>query len=208
MKRENFTQGMSHSDALSRDLGVVNGLNSLEAAYRWFNFSNYIPHRPDYDGFVTIQEGVDWAKSHPGALQNPTPQSTLYLDASKLDFGNITTADLINGVGKSSPVNLNNAGNFFASAGNAALASTVYALGRVDLTLINNKGSVRVVNNAATDYDWNTGGGIVRSNLIGFERWRASLNDEHGFRTFYFGIGTVKPSPKPFVAQYPRGNKF
>ena len=189
MKRENFKQGMSHNEAVKKDLGVQS-LN-YEATKNWYSFSKTIESRPDYDGFVSIKEGVDWAKSNPGALQNPTPRNTLYIDASKLDFGNITTSDLKNGVGESSPVNLNTPGNFFASSSNATLASTVYALGRVDLTLLNSDGSVKVVNNSATDYDWNKGGGPVRSTLIDFERWRAELNDTNGFKTFYYGTGQL-----------------
>jgi len=190
MKSEDFKQGMSHKEAVKKDLGVEN--LDLEATRNWYSFSKTIESRPDYDGFVSIGEGVDWAKSNPGALQNPTPENTLYIDASKLNFGNIVASDLKNGVGKSSPVNLNNAGNFFASSKNVTLASTIYALGRVDLTLLNNSGSVKVVNNSATDYDWNTGGSAVRSSLIGFERWRAQLNNNNGFKTFYYGTGHLR----------------
>lgn len=158
-----------------------------------------MPNRPDYDGFVTIREGINWAKSHIGALENPTADNMLYLDASKLDFGNISVADFKNGVGNSSPINLNTKGNFAEAQNNYTLASSVYALGRVNITLLNNSGSVKIVNDynlpfgRATDYDWNKGGSIWRKGLINYERWSEGLNDTHGFRTFYYGTGNLRP---------------
>lgn len=198
MKKDDFNQGMKHEDAMKKDL-APNGHDEFYKAipnsenYKKFyeHFEN-LPSRPDYGGFVTIDEGIAWARSHPGALQNPTPENTLYLDASKLDFGNITTADFRNGVGTSSPINLNTAGNFATAQTNARLAATVYALGRVDINLLTPNGSVSIVNNDATDYDWNRGGSLVRSSLINIERVRASVDDTHGFKTFYYGIGHLR----------------
>jgi len=122
----------------------------------------------------------------------------LYLDASKLDFGNITIKDFQNGVGKSSPINVNTIENFAEARSNYTLASSVYALGRVDITLLNKSGSVQIVNDynlpshRATDYDWNKGGNIWRKGLINYERCIQNLNDTHGFRTFYYGIGKLR----------------
>ncbi|GAB3433088.1 RHS repeat domain-containing protein [Niabella aquatica] len=199
MNKEDFTQGMAHADAVKKDLAPNGGAEYYKAIPDWnnyydfYNHYNSLPNRPDYDGFVTIREGIDWAKSHPGALQNPTPDNMLYIDASKLDFGNITTKLFVNGVGKSSPINLNTPGNFAAAQTNYTLASTVYALGRVNITLLNNAGSVKIVNDDATDYDWNKGGSIWRKGLINYERWSEGLNDTHGFKTFYYGIGQLRP---------------
>jgi len=165
-----------------------------EDAYNKMNAHyNNLPNRPDYDGFVTIDEGIAWAKANVGALKNPIPDNTLYIDASKLDFGNISVSNFVNGVGKSSPINLNTPGNFLESSTNTTLRATVYALGRVNMTLLDNSGNVNIVNDEATDYDWNQGGGFPRSQLINFERWRAGLNDTHGFKTFYYGTGHLRP---------------
>ncbi|HUN04479.1 MAG TPA: RHS repeat-associated core domain-containing protein, partial [Niabella sp.] len=205
MKKEDFQQGMSHEYALQKDLAPNGGTDFYKAIPDWANYYDFYDHynnlsnRPDYDGFVTIREGINWAKSHPGALENPTPDNMLYIDASKLDFGNISTADFKNGVGKSSPINLNTPGNFAEAQINHTLASTVYALGRVDITLLNNAGSVKIVNdfnlpaNRATDYDWNKGGSVWRKGLINYERWSEGLNDTHGFRVFYYGTGKLRP---------------
>lgn len=127
----------------------------------------------------------------------------LYLNASKLDFGNISISDFANGIGKSSPINLLNAGNLRASIGNETLRATVYALGRVDMQLHDKAGTVSIINDfnkpsgRATDYDWNTGGGALRNSLIRAERARTRLNDSHGFRTYYYGTSTLSPTTKP-----------
>ena len=48
------------------------------------------------------------------------------------------------------------------------------------------------VNDEATDYDWNTGGGSWRSFFINLERKRTGLNDTHGFKVFYYGTGHLE----------------
>ena len=100
------------------------------------------PDRPDYDGFVSVTEGVEWALKHPNALDNPTPENSLFIATSKSDFGNLSVSDF-NTVGEFEPQNLLNAGNFAASAGNEKLRGTVYALGRVNMRL-NNKATRNV----------------------------------------------------------------
>ena len=60
------------------------------------------------------------------------------------------------------------------------------------ILLNRNKREVKVVNDNATDYDWNKGGGLWRSFLINFERGRTGLNDSHGFKTLYYGVGHLK----------------
>lgn len=132
MNSKNFQQGMAHSDAVKQDLGA-DGLNNGAALTNLAEHFVNLPNRPDFDGFVTIQEGVDWARSHPGALDNPTPDNTLYLDASKLDFGYISTSDFTRGLNVTTPINLNTVPNFSASSVNQTLRATVYALGRVDM---------------------------------------------------------------------------
>jgi RHS repeat-associated protein len=200
MDEANFTQGMSHDDALSSgtlysDLGGLDRWNFMESGYaHWKSLGQ----RPDWDGFVTIQEGIDWAKTHPGALNNPTADNMLYLDASKLDFGNISVANFKNGAFKASPINLLNNSNLKSSVRNERLAATVYALGRVNMFLHGTgSGIVSIVNDfnlpsdRATDYDWNTGGTLKRRTLINAERIRTGFNDTHGFRTYYYGKGRL-----------------
>jgi RHS repeat-associated protein len=190
MDAANFTQGMSDASALSA--GTLFGdLNSFQN----FKFmgSNYghwkgLNQRPDWDGFVTPAEGVTWAKGHPGALQNPTANNSLYINSSLLDFGDVASANL--SLGAITPVNLFSSANAKASIGNHTLRATVYALGRVNLKRVHGK-LVKVINDDATDYDWNLGGSFKRRAAIRTERFLEGLNDTHGFRAFYYGLGRL-----------------
>jgi RHS repeat-associated protein len=199
MKREDFKQGMSTKAAENKSTyRTINkddpnyGFTSKEAALKYGNHYTNLSNRPDYDGFVTITEGVEWAKSHPGALEKPTAENTLYINASKLDFGNTATTQF-DVVGAPTAINLFNKENFTESTTNETLRATVYALGAVNLTLtLRNAKTVTVVNDAATVYDWNRGGGKVRDAAIRLERSRTGINDTHGFKTFYYGTGVLR----------------
>ena len=35
------------------------------------------------------------------------------------------------------------------------------------------------------------GGGLIRTSLIDYERLRNGLDDRHGFRVRYYGVGTL-----------------
>ncbi len=194
MNAKDFVQNMDHGEALEK------GVKHSDLHIIWFGLINKIeaqtstfPNRPDWDGIVTRKEGIAWAKSHPNALTYPTPENTLYINTALLDFGNITISDFENGVGLSSSIQTLKIKNFINGLlFDEKVQNTVYALGRVNLILLNQLGDVRVVNNEATDYDWNTGGGVIRNTLIQMERKLNNLNDTHGFRTFYYGTGTLR----------------
>uniref|UniRef100_A0AB33JHG5 Uncharacterized protein n=1 Tax=Prevotella sp. GTC17262 TaxID=3236797 RepID=A0AB33JHG5_9BACT len=190
MNAKDFKQGMSHQKV--GDYAVMGNLSKdvsqkINAHYR--NLST----RPDYDGVVTISEGIDWAKSHPNALNNPTPDNTLYIDASKLDFGSISTSDFPE-VGEKTPQNLFNNSNIAESPINPILCSTVYALGRVNMILQNRRaGTVTIVNDSATDYDWNAGGGAKRNIFIKINNKLTEIDPQkHGFKTYYYGVGKLR----------------
>ena len=104
----NFTQGMTNSDVVKT---LFAGEMGKEARAKMDSHFAGLSKRPDYDGFVTISEGIAWAKAHPGALENPTPDNTLYIDASKLNFGSLTTSDFAN-IGVSESQNLFNNSNY------------------------------------------------------------------------------------------------
>ena len=185
-----FKQGMSHSEAESicmkfDDMGDEAFGNMMD------HYLN-LPNRPDYDGFVTIEEGVKWAKDHPFALKYPSPENTLYIDSSQLDFGNLSSSMFIkpNAI---TPINLFNMENVMNSASNNKLRATVYALGRFDaiLTSKDNK-TITVVNNSAADYDWNEGGSWIRDMFIKVNNLYYNINPNiHGFKTFYYGVGKL-----------------
>jgi RHS repeat-associated protein len=194
MDKKDFTQGMKHDDAVALDKGV-GALATPESKQKFANHYYELPSRPDFDGFVTIEEGVKWAKEHPNldndnieknGMGNATPNDYLYLDASKLNFGMVQNTDLKQGVVKE--VNLLYETDFTSSASIA----TTYALGRTQLRLLDQNGTVEVINGAHNIYNWDKGGGFIRSNLIKGERLRTGINDSHGFPLYIYGTGKVK----------------
>ena len=44
----------------------------------------------------------------------------------------------------------------------------------------------------ATDYDWNKGGGALRNSLIQLELLRTQQPQGSGFKTFYYGYGSIR----------------
>lgn len=190
MDKEKFTQGMSNIEAGNY---AVLGAISSDVESRINEHYNNLPNRPDYDGFVTVGEGISWAKSHPNALKNPTPDNILYIDASQLDFGALSTSDFPK-VGVSTPQNLFSNRNILESVSNPELLATVYALGRVNMVLTNRtQGTVKIVNDSATDYDWNVGGGTKRDSFIRTNNFLFGIGPKiHGFKTYYYGVGTLR----------------
>jgi RHS repeat-associated protein len=195
MDKSHFIQGMDHNQALETGFTFKQfsffDINQVAEAGAAGHISG-LANRPDWDGFVTIDEGVAWALAHPGALSNPTPDNSLYINSAMLDFGDVSTSSFAQ-LNTKTAVNLFSAGNTFNSTTNGTLRATVYALGRVNMQLIHRANrQVTIVNDDATDYDWNRGGGFVRDNFIKAERARTGINDSHGFKAYYYGVGTLR----------------
>lgn len=154
-----------------------------------------LPDRPDYDGFVTIEEGVKWAKSHPEALKNPTPDNYLYVNTSLLDFGELSVSDFDKDKNVEN-IDLFKINGLTSSLFNSRLRDTVYALGLVRMELIDRKnGLIRIVNgkDCGTEYDWNGGGSGKRRTCIFINNTLFGINPtKHGFNVFYYGIGKIK----------------
>jgi RHS repeat-associated protein len=190
LNRADFTQGMARDDAQKV---LWTGELTKKARAKMDEHVAGLSSRPDYDGVVSIAEGIAWAKDHPGALDNPTPDNTLYIDAAKCNFGFLSTSDFkYDGVKE--PQNLFTDKNLAAAAINPGIAATVYALGAVDMILLDkDKKTVKVVNNSATDYDWNTGGTVKRDRFIRTNNFLTGINPQiHGFKTYYYGIGRLR----------------
>ncbi|ASZ13078.1 hypothetical protein KTO58_08975 [Chitinophaga pendula] len=211
MNQQDFTQGMSHSSGLASNLGPE-GLQKYAIPTFMYNY-NKLKDRPDWDGFVGMQEGIDWAKAHPN-LDNDgnesngmglaIPEDWLYVDASKLDFGILGTNSLTQG--KRTSVNLLNytleemmiAGLFIEDPLIAAILApsysslaTTYALGRTEITLLDKQGHVRVENGPHNIYNWDRGGNALRKFLIDVNRGISGLDDSHGFPLFIYGTGKL-----------------
>ena len=96
MDEENFTQGMSHEEALRHNLGK-DGFQD-EIAYEKFS-KHYagLKDRPDYDGIITLSEANNWYKNGNG--------EPLYVDAAKIDLFPVTTGTFEEGEGSSKYIN-------------------------------------------------------------------------------------------------------
>jgi RHS repeat-associated protein len=77
MEKQNFKQGMSHSEALSKSKGYE-GLISQTAKSRFNSHYKSLPSRPDYDGYLTLAEANDWYRNGNGA--------PLYTSLQKIDL--------------------------------------------------------------------------------------------------------------------------
>src|SRR5690606_21022908 len=55
MNKSDFKQGMSHESAMSKNKGY-DGLSSQEAKDRFQTHFDNLPNRPDYDGYLTLDE--------------------------------------------------------------------------------------------------------------------------------------------------------
>jgi RHS repeat-associated protein len=191
MNLDDFKQGMSHEDAL--DKGTLRSDMPLVTSPIIFDkIDNHfagLSSRPDYDGFVTIDEGIEWAKQRPNTLGNNDPNDALYLDASKLNFGDLSVDNIGLKQGQQGNVNLFDYVHWTSSSSRA----TTYALGNTQMKLLNpNAGTVKLFSDI---YDWdyhNNPPSGTRDRLIQAERWRSGVNSSHGFRVFMYGTGTIK----------------
>lgn len=189
MNKGNFSQGMAHSEAKAYDLSPNLGFMDESAKSKMNTHFAGLKDRPDYDGFVTIAEGIKWAKEHPNTLpDNITPDNSLYLDASKLNFGDLSVQNIGLSEGQQANVNLFNYVSWTSSSSRA----TTYALGNTQIKLLNaQEGKVKLF---WDDYDWDVhpNGNANRNRLIRGERALKGLNDSHGFRVYIYGTGTIK----------------
>ncbi|MBM3917823.1 MAG: RHS repeat-associated core domain-containing protein [Sphingomonadales bacterium] len=200
MQKSDFTQGMAHSDALSKDIGTggllynndgvfESGAKGIADAQRFNEHYAGLSSRPDYDGFVTIDEGVQWAKDHPKTLpDNVTADNSLYMDASQLDFGNLSTNNMPLKEGEKGNVNLLN----YTSYSRSRSRATTYALGNTMVEYLNaDNGTVRLFwDNYDWDYHNNPPSGS-RDRAVQADRLLKGLNDSHGFKVYIYGKGTI-----------------
>ena len=80
MDSKNFTQGMSLEDALSYNLGK-DGLDGQAALSRFNDSFNNLCNRPDWDGYLTLEEANDWYRNGNG--------QPLYVSLDKIDLSGI-----------------------------------------------------------------------------------------------------------------------
>ncbi|WP_394334091.1 RHS repeat-associated core domain-containing protein [Bacteroides togonis] len=85
MDADDFTQGMSHEEALAHNLGFE-GLNGLQAQANFQQSFSSLSSRPDYDGVLTLGEANEWYRKGSG--------QPLFVDVSKIDLSPLTIEDL------------------------------------------------------------------------------------------------------------------
>lgn len=191
MKRDDFVQGMDHDEALSLSTDLDE--NDKDAEIKLYYHYKDLINRPDWDGFVTIEEGIAWAKSHIGASDNPSPDNTLYLDASKLNFGKLSVSNIGLNEGEKGNVDLLD----YVILYSRSSRSTTYALGNTQIQLLDSKnGIIKLFSDV---YDWDYHNAFVygkpqgkRDKLLYYERWRAGVNDTHGFPIIIYGTGKIR----------------
>ena len=185
MDKKNFSQGMTHIDALTYNVGE-DGFHDESAQEKFKQHYSGLNDRPDYDGFVTISEGVQWAKDHPNAKSNPTPDNTLYINAAQLDLGFLTVENSGLRLGDDySNVNLYD----YVNRQSPRSISTTYALGNTAIKLLDNNGTIDFRGDV---YDWDYHDrSPMRNTLIFFERLRTGLSDNHGFNVSIYGTAKI-----------------
>ena len=185
MDRKNFKQNMSHDEALKNST-YFDMYHYSEAKTRCLEHFNSLKDRPDYDGFVTISEGIQWAKSHPNAMNHPTPDNTLYIDAAQLDLGFLTVENSGLKVGDDY-VNINLYD--FVNRKSPRSVNTDYALGNTGIKLLDDQGTISFSGDV---YDWDYHKkSPMRNSLIFLERLRTGLDDNHGFKVCIYGTAKL-----------------
>src|SRR5690554_4206053 len=84
MNKDNFTQGMSHEDALSHSLGA-GGLNE-GGLDKLLTHKAGLKDRPDWDGYLTFSEVTKWSNQGNG--------EPLFVDATKINLNAINVTEL------------------------------------------------------------------------------------------------------------------
>ena len=124
MNIEDFKQGMSHEEALSKSttISCVNAATKMALSYASLKF------RPDYDGKLTLFEANDWYRNGNG--------QPLYVDASKINLSPLSIEDL--------KTNESVTYNFLSPVHTNLETGLVY--GNISVTLLDEAGTVRLGN--------------------------------------------------------------
>ncbi len=181
MNKDNFTQGMSHEDALSHSLGAK-GLSSSEAQSSLLSHYSGLKNRPDYDGRITLNEANDWYRNGNG--------EPLFADLGQLNLSSITPNQFENK--DITYFNLLFRGN--------RKDGLVY--GTIGLTNLGNN----EVKGYFDDYDfdirpWNSPGNVIRNIETKIGDWKAGNGT--GYRIHFYGKGRISPNREVFTPDNP-----
>lgn len=181
MNKENFKQGMSHEDALKKNLGT-SGLKDKQALNNLERTQAGLPDRPDYDGKLTLSEANDWYKNGNG--------KPLYVDASKVDLSPLSNGSLP--IGETQNIN-------FASPKYANL-ETGLVYGTIKVTALDANGNARLglPNGKLDTYDFDIQEGRTGRNIatrIG-KAWSdistLKTTGQQSYDIYVYGTGKLK----------------
>ena len=96
MESKNFHQGMIVDEALEYNLGMQ-GLENSAAQHRFNDSYNTLCFRPDWDGYLTLEEANDWYKYGEG--------QPLYVSLERIDLSLLMSLGDLFVNGKSEIVN-------------------------------------------------------------------------------------------------------
>jgi len=180
MNKEDFTQGMFHNDALSKNLGV-DGLSGDGAKTNLLSHYRGLSSRPDYDGVMSYSDLLDWGRKN--------GNSPVFLDASKIDLGNISIDDF-SGVGDGKRIN---------TVGRGTPLDTYGPWGKNYMRLMSADGLVKL---SSDEFDyrqhdlgkaWNEGFGtfmyetLIRYPAIGLLQMVHGVDNNFGFMMHPYG---------------------
>lgn len=190
MDKKDFKQNMSHEEALNKDLGMA-GLNNDIAKTNLLSNYNELPSRPDYDGVMTYTQFLQWGREN--------GDKPVYLDASKIDLGDLYVSDFTRGVGKGQYVNTTIVHN--------APLNTYASWGKNFMTLMTADGKVKLSNDRF-DYDqhdlgkaWKEGAGtwgyefFIRHPSISILQTVYGVDGKFGFPMYPYGYAQLKQEP-------------
>ena len=184
MDKEDFKQGMSHDEALTKNKGAE-GLNGKEAESKLLDSYNGLKDRPDYDGKITLSEANEWFRNGEG--------SPLYVDSAKIDLSPVETSDF----GDKDSMYY----NFFTDGQGDYTTGRVY--GTIKLSLTDENGTVKLGgNNGHLDtYDFDIKENKSNNFKTGLRNFgtrvgRAVAGEGTAYKIYTYGTGTVEKSKK------------
>ena len=200
MDKDDFDQGMSHKEALEKGVtastfaAVVSSvplLSSLSMALqptfdKIESHASNLSSRPDYDGVMSYSDLLDWGREN--------GNSPVFLDASKIDLGNISVSDFP-GVGEGRRIN---------TVGRGTPLDTFGPWGKNYMRLMSADGLVKL---SSDDFDyrqhdlgkaWDEGVGtflyesLVRHPAIGVLQKLHRIDNDFGFTMHPYGLARIK----------------
>lgn len=172
MNEEDFKQGMSHKEALSKSTTI----SSVDAAAKMALSYASLKFRPDFDGKLTLSEANEWYRKGNG--------QPLFVDASKINLSPLSIEDL--------KLNESYTHNFLSPVHPNIKTGLIY--GNINVTLLDETGTVRLGNQNNRidiyDFDFHKGGSRFRNFATSVGAFVAGKGVSYEIRGY--GLGKVQ----------------